>query len=353
MDYLRTQYKVSDFISWKKSKTLEINPNFQRRSVWKPGEKSYFMDTIIKGLPVPIIILRDKIEIKKLESKREVIDGQQRIRTILSFIDPSLLEDYSQPRDYFTIKEAHNKELANKGFLEMPEQVKQDIIDYQFSVHVLPSDVDDREVLQIFWRMNATGVKLNRQELRNSKYFGYFKSSMYDIASEQLPRWRKWGIFTEYNIARMDEVELTSEFVMLMLKGLTGKGQTAIDNIYGSKDEEFREKAEVEKRFRSVLDAIDDNIGNELIDLPFKKKTLFYGLFAFFYDIQFGIGSELKRSKGNPISADLINRIKLAGEEIENKKAKGEVISAVERRTTNLKSRRILLDYLHSLTKGA
>src|ERR1700674_3712817 len=94
----------------------------------------------------------------------------------------------------------------------LPADVRQAILDYQFSVHILPSSVDDREVLQIFARMNATGLKLNSQELRNAAYFGEFKTSMYAIAAEQLSRWRKWRIFSEGQLSRMSEVEITSEF---------------------------------------------------------------------------------------------------------------------------------------------
>ena len=96
----------------------------------------------------------------------EVVDGQQRLRTVISYIVPDLLDDYDPARDFFTVQKAHNSELANKKFTELAPEIKQRILDYQFSVHVLPSHVDDREVLQIFARMNATGVKLNDQELR-------------------------------------------------------------------------------------------------------------------------------------------------------------------------------------------
>ena len=137
------------------------------------------------------------------------------------------LEDFDPNRDDFTIKSAHNKALAGRSFTKLPVEVKKIILDYQFSVHVLPSSVDDREVLQIFARMNATGVKLNSQELRNAAHFGEFKTSMYAISTEQLSRWREWGIFTDAQISRMMEVEATSELVQLMIKGIVGKTQKA------------------------------------------------------------------------------------------------------------------------------
>ena len=350
MNILRTLYKVSDFVYWQKSKSLILSPSFQRRPVWKPGAKSYFIDTIDRGLPIPIIFLREqKTDLLSLEPKREVVDGQQRIRTIITYIDPSLLDDYNQARDDFTIQLTHNKQLGGKKFRELPHEVKQRILDYEFSVHVLPSSVDDREILHIFARMNATGVKLNEQELRNAWYFGEFKTSMYEIASEQLPRWRDWKIFTEYNIARMEEVELTSEFALLMLKGLTAKTQSAINRIYDDKDPQFSERSEVENRFRIIMDSIDGKLGDKIRLLPFKKKTLFYSLFAFFYDIQFGIKSPLEPTVKKSIGQEFIARIKLAAERIQNRTAPEDVRDAVARRTTHLKSRDTIINYMHNI----
>lgn len=348
----RTVYRVSDFVSWQRAKALVLSPSFQRRPVWKAGAKSYLIDTVVRGLPMPIIFLREqKTDLTSFEPLREVVDGQQRIRTMFSYIDPSLLDDFNPARDAFTVLFTHNEELAGKSFSKLPSELRSRILDYEFSVHVLPASVDDREVLQIFARMNATGVKLNSQELRNAEYFEEFKTSMYELAAEQLPRWRAWGIFTEDNIARMEEVELTSEFALLMIRGLTGKSQDAINRIYKEKDPEYQERAEVEHRFRVIMDTIDDKLGSNIRFLPFRKKTLFYVMFAFFYDIQFGIGSSLERMRPKPLPSETMLKVRLVGDRIQEGTAPEPVLNAVARRTTHPGSRAILLQYFHSGTQ--
>ena len=344
----KTTYKVSDFISWQRSETLELSPSFQRRPVWKPGAKSYLLDTIIRGLPIPIIFLREqKTDLKTLEPRREVVDGQQRIRTVLSFIEPNLLKDYKPSRDNFVIQSTHNRDLSGKNYSALDDEIRQSILDYTFSVHILPSQVDDREVLEIFARMNATGVKLNPQELRNASWFDAFKTSMYHLASEQLERWRDWNIFTEYNIARMDEVEITSEFAILMLKGLTGKTQSAIDRVYREKDspDQYTERNEIENRFRTVMDTIDNRIGSNIKYLVFKKETLFYHLFLIIYDLLYGVNSPIEPVRARHISPNRIAKIKLAGERIGDKTAPDDVLQSLARRTTNLNSRSIVFAY--------
>src|SRR5690349_12146313 len=84
----KTVYSINQFLDWQRSGTLRLRPPFQRREVWNPKAKSYLIDTIIRGLPIPIIFLRVIQDLKTLKQTLEVVDGQQRLRTFLSFIDP-------------------------------------------------------------------------------------------------------------------------------------------------------------------------------------------------------------------------------------------------------------------------
>jgi hypothetical protein len=194
--------------------------------------------------------------------------------------------------------------------------------------------------------MNATGVKLNRQELRNAAYFGHFKTSMYELAFQHLPQWRNWGVFTENDIARMNEVELTSEVSQMILKGITGKTQTSLDRQYEAKDEAYVEKKEVERRFQILIAHIDEGLGKDMQFLPFKRKALIYPLFAIVYHGLFKIGSQLTKKPEEPLPNKFFGNLKAAGERISKNKVPENVLQAAARRTTHISSRTILFDYL-------
>jgi hypothetical protein len=343
-------------VSWYKNGTLVLNPEFQRRSVWKLGTKSFFIDSVVKGLPIPIVFLRDKgVDLKTYEPTREVIDGQQRLRTVFAYIDPTLLADFDPGRDDFTVRKTHNADLAGRRFKDLDPDLQRRILEYQFNVHVLPSDVDDRDVIQIFRRMNSTNYALNAQELRNAEFFGELKSSVYQLAAEQLHRWRKWKTFTPDAIARMLEVELTSELLLLMLKGeITGRNQKVITHAYEERDgdDKFPERVEVENRFSSVMDSIDDKLGEEMSESPFGQRSLFYGFFAHFYDLSYGLDSSLKKKlQPKTIPPDRIAWVKLAGERIRNMTASKEVLDATTRRATNPKERKLVFNYLQHTSR--
>ena len=194
--------------------------------------------------------------------------------------------------------------------------------------------------------MNATGLKLNSQEIRNAAWFGEFKSMCYEIASERLDWWRKYRIFTEYDIARMQEVELVSELAALMLRGLGGRTKTSIDQLYREYDDDFEERELVSRRMRQVFDQIEKHLRSWLHESVFRRKALFYTLFAAFYDRMFGLDADLGPRRACVIPIAWIRQLRLADDGIRRRTAPQEVLISAARQTTHVRSRRILFDYV-------
>ena len=350
---LRTQYKVADFIEWQATKSLVLNPDFQRRPVWKKGAKSYLIDTILRGLPIPIIFLRDlPADLKTFAAKRDVVDGQQRLRTIFSFINPSLLPDFDASRDQFVIDETHNEDLGGMGFADLSTANRQQILDYQFSVHLFPADTDDREVLQIFARMNSTGLKLNPQELRNAEWYGKFKTLVYKLATEQLSRWRDWHVFSPYEVARMNEVELSSEFMMLMVDGNLDKNKKTIDDFYKNHDVSFPDGPEVMRRFRTTFDTIESLVDSESLAKLFSTRTLFFALFVTVYGLQYGLRSpnktygKLVREQPNTIGPQVVTKLKDSAARIKDQNIPVRILKALRGATSDESERKALIRFL-------
>ena len=219
----KTVYKISDFLSWQKAKTLVLSPSFQRRSVWPAAAKSYFIDTIARGYPIPIIFLREQTDLDSLEPLREVVDGQQRLRTIISYINPDILTDYDEGRDAFEIKRIHNPEAGGENLQQAACRCPPSHSQVRNQRSRIPLGYGRQGGAPDICTHELTGMKLNHQELRNAAYYGAFKQVNYNLAYENLFRWRKWRVFSEANIARMDEVEETAELMIMMLKGIQGK----------------------------------------------------------------------------------------------------------------------------------
>ena len=156
-------YSINDFVEWDKAKQLELNPRFQRRPVWTDKAKSFLMDTILRGKPIPKIFIRQKINVSTRTSIREVVDGQQRLRTILTFI-----------KDGFVVSTRQNPTHGGVLFSQLPEDIQGQVLAYEVSVDLL-INLPDSEVLDIFSRLNSYAVVLNEQEKINANHFGPFK----------------------------------------------------------------------------------------------------------------------------------------------------------------------------------
>jgi hypothetical protein len=348
----KTAYKVNDFISWQRIGSLSLSPSFQRRPVWSKSAKSFLIDTVSRGLPIPIIILRERLDLNTIEPLREVVDGQQRLRTLISYIEPKLLEDYDSEKDDFSVSRTHNKSLARKSFRQLSSKIKQRILNYSFSVHVLPSDTSDQDVLQIFARLNSTGTKLNGQELRNAQFFGEFKQLAYSLAHSQLNRWRDWGIFSENDIARMIEVEETSDAMLLILEGNHGKTQAVLNRLYKKFEDEFEHSAEVAKRFNSVMDMIDETFGLRLRHTVFSRKALFHTLFAFTYDQMYGLKSKLIKKSPKKLNAHYQTAVFDASDIIKHGEVPDDLDKTLRAGTSDVGSRQIRIDFLKKVYKN-
>lgn len=345
----RTQFKLSDFIGWQREGSLRLSPSFQRRPVWKKEAKSFLVDSIVRGLPVPVIYLRERIDLERQETVREVVDGQQRLRTLLGFINPSLLKDFDPERDKFEVSKLHNPEIAGVPFSKLSDSIKKRILAYEFSTHTLPSGIEDREVLQMFARLNATGVKLNDQELRNAEYFGAFKTVMYELALEQLAGWRAWGVLSEDQIARMKEVEVTSDLVLNAMQGLTGKTQKRIDELYEQFDASFPAENVVRDRFRKTMEHVDALMRGELAESVFVSEVHFFSLWVFLYDLMWSLGSKLDKTKPRALPASLAKGLMKVSSHFESQSVPQSVLDSVQRASADLGRRRTRLQYMHKI----
>lgn len=332
-------YSINDFREWNKAKTLVLAPKFQRRDVWSEKARSYLIDTILRDLPMPKIFMRQHLD-DAGQTIREVVDGQQRIRTILSYL-----------QNGFPVMRVHGgDEFGGKYYDDLPKDSRDSFLDYNVSVDMLIG-ATDIEVLDIFARLNTYGVRLNRQELINAKYFGHFKQTVYSLGYEFYRFWVENNIFSETRVARMLEAELTSELIIAMLVGM--QSRKVVENYYRQYDDEFTEKPVVVKKFKSCMDLIGEITENRLPVSNFSSAHLFYSLYCMIYDLLYGLPEtsteQVKFDSGTiaRVRATLWDIDALFEVEYESL-PKGDLrfAEASTRRTTDLSARKIRHEYL-------
>jgi len=267
-------YSVNDFVEWDSRNQLQLSPDFQRRSVWTQKGKSYLVDTILRGKPMPKILIAQ--EIKDKRSIRVVVDGQQRLRSILEYIE-----------DAFPVSRAHNRQYAGKRYSQLPSELQSEILKYEIGVDLL-YDLPYREILDIFARLNTYTVRLNKQELLNAKYVGFFKQLAYEMGYRYVDYWISAGIITKAQATRMAEAELSSDLIIALVEGVqTNKN---IESIYSKYEEDFPEIDFYEKQFEQTMSIIGDIYGSdEISSTNWSRIQLFYTLFTVIAHGLFGL----------------------------------------------------------------
>jgi hypothetical protein len=270
-------YSVRDFEEWNERGELVLAPKFQRREVWIGKARSYLIDTILRGKPIPKLYMRQNVDPRTRRTTREIVDGQQRLRTVLNFL-----------KDGFKISRAHQEDYGGRCFSELDTDTQGDILKYEFVVDLL-QDMPDPEVYDVFARINTYAEKLKPQELRNAKWFGEFKSSVYSLARECVTFLETNRIFSPKQILRMAEAEFISELLLAMEEGIRERKKGVIDKAYKDYDDRFANRSRHEKRFKEIIDIIGNILGDELPDLEFRAERFFYPLFCAVHHMQFGL----------------------------------------------------------------
>lgn len=340
----RSLYTPTDFLEWRESASLDLTPKFQRRGVWTTGARSFFIDTLLRLMPVPPIYIRVTQSDTRKRWVREIIDGQQRISCVLDFLDGK-----------YRLSRTLAGPWAGKTFDLLTLEEQQRIETYTFSSELFHG-ISDHEVLEIFARLNTYSVPLNAQELRNGRYFGFFKESVYRLAYEHLEFWRRHNIFSERNIARMLEVELTSELVIAQIDGMQDK-KKSIDKFYRKYDEQYPEQKLNERRFRSVIDTVNECFSDTLRETEFSRAPLFYTLFCAIYHRQYGLPNSKLKTARSRLSKDerlsLVEAVQKLSDLIEEAREgvplSGDaetLVNACLRQTDNIKPRQVRLTFL-------
>lgn len=264
-----TSQDVSWFLDLYNQEKLDLNPSYQRKSVWNDKDKEFYIDTVINNYPCPAVFLYKDIDNNGSTTYR-VIDGKQRLTAIIEFSNDKF--SYS--------KESDNTELVQKYFSELSPEYKKNFWNYSIPIEQVNTDNSD-VIKSIFDRLNRNNKKLTRQELRNARYDGELYQFVFNESLKEF--WGKYVSIGQGNKARMEDEQFIAEIVLLTIAGTTqGFNQDKLDELYSGYDEIFEEKELVKETFRKIqqyISSLEDD-GTRL-DKYFSTRVNFYTLWNF------------------------------------------------------------------------
>lgn len=267
----RAQFPLFQLKRMVDNKQLQLDPGFQRNNVWETKQKYELIESILMGIPLPVIYLfEDK------NAKKQMVDGRQRITSIVDYMNNNFaLQDLK-------ILPAFN----GKKFKDLDAAYQNKIEEYQLHAYVIEPPTPEQVKYDIFDRVNRGGTPLNTQEMRNALYYGK--------STEMLKALAKLESFKKATDKKIDDTKMRAQYAILRLIGFylyrTTKNFEYKSNIndflapvmqYLNQASE-QELNEINHKFDRAMETIYKLLGKDAFRLPIsneKRRPISLALF--------------------------------------------------------------------------
>lgn len=317
------RYTVNDIIVNYLKDKFYVNRRYQRKLVWGVEEKRLLIDSMLKNIPLPaILIVKFDIPNEK-DNILEIVDGMQRLNAIISFILGEFGIDYNNKKCYFdpnanneTFQLLMNNDKRLKTHTDLlPKDLCVELCRYQLPAII--TGQDNATVDMIFSRINSTGRKISSHDLRQSMATGEFPDLVRRIASDvrldntyddhiclcDMPKisigykqygygvdlnnvfWRRHDLINKTNIKESKDEEIIESLLAMVLLQEFKKKKKFLDDLY-ERGTELNEKIEervsetgknlLEEQFKKVFDTIDmifDSVESNFSAYVFSEKN--------------------------------------------------------------------------------
>lgn len=297
VSYLAGPQTIQDLINRYQNGTLNLEPGFQRRSVWSDNDRRKLIDSVVRGYPLPAIFLY-----KRQVGGRiiyDVVDGKQRLETILMFTNCMRGRRFSA-----------KLQLADSGREEYDwNKLKRKNLQHLitgYRLQVIEVDGNLSDIIDIFVRINSTGKALSSAEKRHAKYYSNsnFLKAASNLAERLKPHYIWNGVFSDSQVSRMKHIELTCELMLSVAKGEPINKKAALDQVMSAEGMTPRQITNASKR---TLTAVNRTLKilPKLKATRFRKVSDFYSLVFLFsqFEEQKLILTDKRR---NQLASDLL-----------------------------------------------
>ena len=234
---------VADYCQAYQEKKIIVNRSYQRSwEVWPAAARSFLIESIILGYPVPKLSLHQKLDLRSREISKEIVDGQQRTRAIYDFYMGKIRLSRS----------LETKQIAGRLYEELEEEHQQAFLSYSLSIDLFVG-ATDAEIREVFRRMNSHTVPLNPEEERHSSYQGEFKWYVYHLSRSVETFLSTAEVINNRGFVRMQDAKLLTDITYAILYGIKTTNKKDLNKIYKTFDEEFPERDNLNQRLTNAF----------------------------------------------------------------------------------------------------
>jgi len=282
-------YPVDSLVKRLRNEKIKV-PNFQRGFVWNLKQSSRFIESLLLGLPVPGIFLSRDMDSADLL----VIDGQQRLKSLLFFYDGIFNERVFR---LFHVQERFEGKTYNELESDDRQRLDDSIIHATIVKQDEPSE-DNSSVYLVFERLNSGGLQLQPQEIRSAIYSGPFSALLKELNNNSA--WR--NVYGNISPRLKDQEFILRFFAMYLYRDQYRKPLKGFLNSYMGRNRNFNLHSEefLRKIFIDTISFVDESLGKRAFR-PIR------GLNASVYDsMMVGITQMLHQRENPPDKEDFL-----------------------------------------------
>lgn len=260
---------VSDYCAAMERDEIVVDRRYQRRpDVWPAAARSYLIETVLRGFPVPKLALHQVTDLRSRKTFKNIVDGQQRSMALLAF-----LEDKLRLPSNLQLREARGCIYS-----DLPETLQEAFMSYLLVFDQFEASSDEN-VREFFRRINAFTTPLSVEERRHAQYQGAMKWFINRVTNKWSSNLVGLGVVTQKRAIRMEDAKFMAELVHALLYGIETTSASKLDKMYASF--EGAEAIPREDELAGILDTAFSIIltipGIE--DTSLTKSHIFYSLF--------------------------------------------------------------------------
>jgi 5-methylcytosine-specific restriction endonuclease McrA len=268
---------IDDIILKFKHRQINLEPGFQRKSVWTNTDRTHLIQSIVRNYPLPNVFLYERQQDGHLIY--DVIDGKQRLETILMFTRIGRFK-----RDWFSAKLDIGDDLEWYDWKTLPSDIRARFLSYKIQTVEIKGDLN--EIVDVFVRINSTGKRLTSGEKRHAKYY---RNAFLKEAERLVTRFRNYlldqRILSPAQIDRMKGTELFSELLMSLHKGSPINKKTALDRAIGNENINGNTLNRLSREFVATIRQVK-KMFPELKQTRFHHTADFYSLFLLVWQMR-------------------------------------------------------------------
>jgi len=310
LDPTYTEPTINQLLLMFKSRQINLDPGFQRRSVWSPRDRTSLIQSIVAGYPIPSIFLYKRQENGRLIY--DVIDGKQRLETILMFVGAGRFK-----RDRFDVKlEFPGSERQYYDWTDIRRHFPQSRAAFDgYQIQTVQVSGELSQIIDLFVRINSTGKRLTSGEKRHARFYtSRFLREADRLVARCHSYLRAEKILTQAQIDRMRGTELFSELLMSIHHGSPINKKTALDRAIGNEAVNGNTLGKISREFLATYRLVK-RMFPELRQTRFRNSAEFYSLFLLVWEMQ-KEKFVLKDRKRNKIAYALLRKLSKGADEL-------------------------------------